>query len=66
MSDQTSSPDYEKQALGAALMESIQGALGLRATILQLQAENARLAAVAAAQVTPPPDTFAVPKSVAS
>lgn len=41
-------PDYEKQALGAAVVEGIQANLGLRAQVFALQAEIERLKAAAA------------------
>lgn len=50
MSDQTSSPDFEKQALGSTIMALTQEGINLRANILALQAENARLIAAEAAQ----------------
>lgn len=51
-------PDYEKQALGQTIVESIQTTVNLRAQIFALQAEVERLTAkVAPEENHPDPET---------
>lgn len=47
-------PDYEKQALGQTIVESMQTNVNLRAQIFSLQAEIERLSALVKAPETEP------------